>query len=160
MKQAKKYFISLFKQAAELTNIKLSIIEEQDNYFLMDVHGITFECILIQTHEERVVLRTFIDALVANVFNDSMDEVFKLINRFNLTEGGVYNLVAIENEEEQYMSIALKTIDIVMLKNLADDEKVKEYHINLLADILNYVNCHSLIKEHYLDKIEEYSEFN
>ena len=36
------------------------------------------------------------------------------MNRFNLLEGGLFKLVAIENEGEEYMSIALKSIDVIV----------------------------------------------
>ena len=81
------------------------------------------------------------------------------MNKFNLLEGGLFKLVAIENEEAQYNTIALKTVDVVVTKELMENGDVRYYHLNLLADFLNYVNFHEVYQAAYYDQIEEYNEF-
>ena len=67
--------------------------------------------------------------------------------------------MAIENEGEEYMSIALKTIDVVATEELIDNNEVRYYHLNLIADMLMYANVHEIYQAAYFDQIEEYNEF-
>ena len=57
------------------------------------------------------------------------------------------------------MSIALKTIDVVATEELIDNNEVRYYHLNLIADMLMYANVHEIYQTAYFDQIEEYNEF-
>ena len=67
--------------------------------------------------------------------------------------------MAIENDGDEYMSIALKTIDVVATEELIDNNEVRYYHLNLIADMLMYANVHEIYQAAYFDLIEEYNEF-
>lgn len=159
MKEYKKYFKDIFTQAATLFNAELNFIDDEEDYFTFECNGISYECVLIKIEEDKVILRTFVNAIKADVFKDNMYEVYEIMNRFNLLEGGLFKLVALEHEGEEYMSIALKAVDVIVTKELLGSNDVRYYHLNLLADILTYVNVHEVYKAAYLDSIEEYNEF-
>ena len=162
MKEYKQYFKDLFTQATQLFESEITFgneNEEAEDYFSFEFNGVGFECLLLQNEGEQVILRTYVDAIKAGVFKDNMLEVYDIMNKFNLLEGGLFKLVAIENEEAQYNTIALKTVDVVVTKELMENGDVRYYHLNLLADFLNYVNFHEVYQAAYYDQIEEYNEF-
>ena len=159
MVEYKKYFKDIFVQATNLFNAELNFLEEEEDYFNFNCNGISYQCVLIKLEDERVILRTFVNAIKADVFKDCMYDVYEIMNRFNLLEGGLFKLVALENEGEEYMSIALKAVDLIVTKEFLSNNDVRYYHLNLLADILSYVNVHEIYKTAYFDQIEEYNEF-
>ena len=159
MEKYKQYFIDIFKQAATLFQADLEIDEEAEDYFNFTCNGISYQCVLIPVEEDKVILRTFVNSIKAEVFKDQMLEVYEIMNRFNTYEGGLFKIVALENEGEEYMTIALKSIDVIITKELLENGDVRYYHLNLLADILTYVNVHEIYQAAYFDAIEEYNEF-
>ena len=159
MNEFKTYFKDIFSQAGTLLKSEVNYLDEGDDYFNFECAGITFQCVLIKLEGEQVLLRTFINVVKADVFKDSMYDVYEIMNRFNLLEGGLFKLVAIENEGEEYMSVTLKTIDVMATKELIGNNEVRYYHLNLIADMLMYVNVHEIYKSAYFDQIEEYNEF-
>lgn len=159
MTKFKTYFKDIFSQAGTLLKSEVNYLDEGDDYFNFECAGITYQCVLIKLEDNKVILRTFVNALKADVFKDSMYDVYEIMNRFNLLEGGLFKLVAIENEGEEYMSIALKTIDVVATEELIDNNEVRYYHLNLIADMLMYANVHEIYQTAYFDQIEEYNEF-
>lgn len=158
MKEYKEYFKGIFTQAANLFSAELNYLEDEDDYFAFNCNGIPYQCVLLPVEEDKVILRTFLNVIKADVFKDSMYEVYEIMNKFNLLEGGLFKLVAVENEGEEYMSIALKSVDVMVTKELLENNDVRYYHLNLLADILSYVNVHDVYQAAYFDEIEEYNE--
>ena len=159
MEDYKKYFKDILTQAATLFQAEIEYVEEDVDYFNFTCNGISYQCVLIPIDDEKVLLRTFVNVIKADVFKDSMYDVYEIMNRFNAYEGGLFKLVALENEGEEYMTIALKTIDVLVTKSLLENGDVRYYHLNLLADVLSYVNVHEIYQAAYFDKIEEYNEF-
>lgn len=159
MKEYKTYFKDIFTQAANLFNAELNYFEDEEDYFTFECNEIPYQCVLLPIEENRVILRTFVNVIKADVFKDSMYDVYEIMNRFNLLEGGLFKLVAIENQDEEYMSIALKAVDVIVTKEFLENNDVRYYHLNLLADILSYVNVHEIYKTAYFDQIEEFNEF-
>ena len=151
MTKFKTYFKDIFSQAGTLLKSEVNYLDEGDDYFNFECAGITYQCVLIKLEDNKVILRTFVNALKADVFKDSMYDVYEIMNR--------YKLVAIENEGEEYMSIALKTIDVVATEELIDNNEVRYYHLNLIADMLMYANVHEIYQAANYDQIEEYNEF-
>ena len=127
MELMRQYFLDIFKQASELLGGNLTVVEEQEDYFAIEVGGIGFECMLLPVDEERVILRTYVDVINAGVFRDNMLEVYDIMNKFNLQEGGLFKLVAIENEEAEYITICLKSMDIIVTKELMENGDVRYY---------------------------------
>ena len=158
MEDYKKYFKDIFVQAATLFEAEIKFLDEDEDYFNFDCNGIGYQCVMIPIEEDRVILRTFVNALKSDVFKDQMLEVYEIMNKFNTYEGGLFKLVALENEGEEYMTIALKAVDVIVTKELLENGDVRYYHLNLLADILTYVNVHEIYQAAYFDAIEEFNE--
>ena len=58
-----------------------------------------------------------------------------------------------------FTSAILYSQDVIVTKEFLENNDVRYYHLNLLADILSYVNVHEIYKTAYFDQIEEFNEF-
>lgn len=147
-----KYFTTLIKKAANKIQCTIGNIESNDECITFYVNGVSVYAPIVQYGNAKA-LRFYYD--VIDVLYDVNDEetlvnAFQIMNRFNLCEGGLAQFVFLQDEEAEALRPALKTIDIVVA---FDDREIKEYHLNLIADILNISNSINYIKEYYINKL-------
>ena len=83
MEDYKKYFKDIFTQATTLFGAELEFVEENEDYFNFVCNGIGYQCVLIPVDDDRVILRTFVNVLKADVFKDQMLEVYEIMNKFS-----------------------------------------------------------------------------
>ena len=158
MPNYEQYFIDLIKEATNALGLKLNKIDSHNSFVSFTINDVNMFAPVIKL-EGGARFRVFYDA--TNAEYDSSDlqllsKVNNLIHHFNLFEGGLTQLTLIENETGN-LKLVFKAFDICLGDMAIGNEYVKEYHLNLIADIIGVANRMTYYKLNYLDQLEELS---
>jgi len=150
------YFENLIKNSADQIGVDISDFQCNEDSIAFEVDGVSVFGFLIPV-EGGAKLRLLYD--VVNVEfspydSDKLLQAYNKINEYNLLEGGMLQLVLVPSDNEDKLQLFLKAIDVVAIDDIMYTEELRNYFINLFADILMFVNNLEVFNEEYLSQFE------
>ena len=136
-----------------------TFIQDDATYFSFKVDGITFEALIMEMGDNIYSLRLFFykDEII-NIPSKSMFTAYEIMNEFNLSGGGLAELVSLGVNNNVY-PVLFKTTDVVInMKNLSN-EKAEEYLKIFVLDNLNFaINFYDSVLDKYYQRLKELSK--
>jgi len=156
MKDFDQYLIDLVKKAASKLGLPITEIKYDSNSIEFIANGVSMYGVFIR-QEGGTRLR-----LYYNIINKKYDmnneaallTAFPIINSFNLSEGGLLQLVLLPNVDEGTLIPVIKAIDIMVTEIVVSNTEVEKYVTNLLIDVLACTRNAGYFVENYVKKLE------
>ena len=150
-----EYFVNLIKEATKTLNLDLQKIDSQSGFITFTINDVNMFAPVIRL-AGGARFRVFYDVLNISFEPNDYDLIFqvnKLIHHFNLFEGGLTQLILVEDELGRETPV-FKAIDICLSDDAVNNEYINEYHLNLVADVISVASRMEYYRVNYLNKLE------
>lgn len=148
----------LLEEVGDAFEEKIEDFTKGENFVSFKFAGVGMDGFFVKQENGSVAIRFYYAIDNVRFSYDDGERLlpsFEIMNRYNLVEGGVTQLVFLDDEENSEFELALKSFDVALDLEKIDQDFFHNIIIGLIADVLSVCYRMESIEEIYIDSIAE-----